>query len=70
MLVRVKPRQQLLLTANQEAEVWARAAEVFGWVINGALRVHVGATFPLRAAAEAHRALEGRATTGKVLLVP
>ena len=52
------------------AELRARAAEVFGWVINGALRVHVGATFPLRAAAEAHRALEGRATTGKVLLVP
>jgi NADPH2:quinone reductase len=32
--------------------------------------VRIGATFPLAAAADSHRALEGRATTGKVLLLP
>ena len=39
-------------------------------VATGELRVRIGATYPLSAAAEAHRALEGRATTGKVLLLP
>ena len=32
--------------------------------------LHIGAEFPLAQAAEAHRALEGRETTGKVLLIP
>jgi NADPH2:quinone reductase len=52
------------------AELRVRTDELFGWVAAGALRVRIGATFPLAAAAEAHRALEGRATTGKVLLLP
>lgn len=52
------------------AELNARASELFGWMRSGKLKVRVGATYPLRDAAEAHRALEGRATTGKVLLLP
>ena len=36
----------------------------------GDLDVRVGATFPLADAADAHRALESRSTTGKVLLLP
>jgi NADPH2:quinone reductase len=51
-------------------ELLARATEVLGSVESGKLRVRIGATFALRDAAEAHRALESRATTGKVLLVP
>ncbi|GAB4085165.1 quinone oxidoreductase [Myceligenerans cantabricum] len=47
-----------------------RAAEVLGRAASGELDVRVGSRFPLADAAEAHRALEGRATTGKVLLVP
>ena len=47
-----------------------RASEVLGAAADGDLDVRVGATFPLADAAEAHRALESRATTGKVLLVP
>jgi NADPH2:quinone reductase len=47
-----------------------RAAEVLGAVAEGKLAVRVGATFPLARAAEAHRALQGRETTGKVLLLP
>jgi NADPH2:quinone reductase len=39
-------------------------------VKDGSLKLHVGAEFPLARAAVAHRALEARKTTGKVLLVP
>jgi NADPH:quinone reductase len=52
------------------AELQARAGDLFAWIARGELKVRIGATFPLSAAAEAHRALEGRATTGKVLLLP
>ena len=52
------------------SELEWRAAEVFGAVADGRLDVRVGARFPLSAAADAHRALESRATTGKVLLLP
>lgn len=51
------------------AETRARASDLFGWMSAGKLTVRVGATFPLAAAADSHRALEGRATTGKVLLL-
>jgi NADPH2:quinone reductase len=51
-------------------ELQARAAELLAWVADGTLSVRVGAEFPLAKAAEAHRALEGRHTTGKVLLIP
>ena len=51
-------------------ELVARAGEVLSWVASGTLKVRIGATFPIREAAEAHRALEGRATTGKLLLLP
>jgi NADPH2:quinone reductase len=56
-------------TATRE-ELELRAGEVLGAVAKGALDVRIGARFPLADAADAHRALEGRATTGKVLLVP
>jgi NADPH2:quinone reductase len=55
--------------ATREELLW-RAGELFSAVRAGTLDVRVGATFPLADAAEAHRALEGRATTGKVLLLP
>ena len=48
----------------------ARAGDVLGAVASGQLKVRIGQTFPLAEAAEAHRALEGRKTTGKVLLLP
>ncbi|HTO24238.1 MAG TPA: quinone oxidoreductase [Spirochaetia bacterium] len=48
----------------------ARASEVLGWTASGKLKVRIGATLPLAEAAGAHRRLEGRATTGKLLLLP
>ena len=51
-------------------ELEMRAGAVFTAIASGALHVRIGARFPLGEAAAAHRALEGRATTGKVLLIP
>lgn len=44
--------------------------EIIGWVADGALDVRIGMRAPLADAAEVHRALESRATTGKLLLLP
>jgi NADPH2:quinone reductase len=52
------------------AELLERAGAVLGAVARGELSVRIGATFPLAEAARAHEALTGRATTGKVLLLP
>jgi NADPH2:quinone reductase len=43
---------------------------VLGAIARGELSIRIGATFPLAEAARAHEALGGRATTGKVLLIP
>jgi len=51
-------------------ELELRAGAVLGAAAAGRLHVRIGARFALSEAAEAHRALEGRRTTGKVLLVP
>src|SRR5688572_11870961 len=49
-------------------ELLSRSGALFDWIDRGELDVRVGAEFPLEAVADAHRALEGRRTTGKVLL--
>jgi NADPH:quinone reductase len=51
-------------------ELRGRAGDLFAGIADGSLHVRVGETFSLENAAAAHRALEGRATTGKVLLLP
>jgi NADPH2:quinone reductase len=52
------------------SELVERAGAVLGAVARGELRVRVHAEYPLERAADAHRALESRATSGKLLLVP
>jgi NADPH:quinone reductase len=56
-------------TLTREELLW-RAGDVLKWVSSGELKLRIGKTFPLSEAAEAHRQLEGRKTTGKVLLLP
>jgi NADPH:quinone reductase len=56
-------------TATRE-ELEQRAGDVLGWVKSGQLKLRVEHVFPLSEAAEAHRQLESRATTGKLLLIP
>lgn len=51
-------------------ELRARARDLFAWMEAGDLKVTVGASHPLKDAAKAQDALEQRATTGKVLLLP
>jgi NADPH2:quinone reductase len=51
-------------------ELEQRAGDVLGWVKSGELKLRVEHVFPLSEAPEAHRQLESRATTGKVLLIP
>ena len=47
-----------------------RAGEVLGWIASGELKLRTEHTYALSDAAEAHRSLEERKTTGKVLLIP
>jgi NADPH2:quinone reductase len=63
-------RPSLLHYTADRDEFEMRAREVLHAVASEQLSVLIGARFPLEQASEAHRALEGRRTTGKVLLVP
>jgi NADPH2:quinone reductase len=56
-------------TAKRE-ELAGSAAALFDVVSKGAVKIEVNQRFPLKDAAEAHRALEGRRTTGSTLLIP
>ncbi|HXQ29608.1 MAG TPA: quinone oxidoreductase [Gemmatimonadales bacterium] len=52
------------------AELLQRAGDVLDWVRTGALHARVGGRYTLAEAAQAHRDLEARRTTGKLLLIP
>lgn len=51
-------------------ELLQRAGEVLGWIRDGKVKLRIEHQFPLAQASEAHKALEGRKTTGKILLIP
>jgi NADPH2:quinone reductase len=51
-------------------ELLQRASDLFGWIAAGKLKLRMEFEFQLTDAARAHQALEGRKTTGKVLLIP
>jgi NADPH2:quinone reductase len=63
-------RPTLFHHITSQAEIQARADDLFAWLADGRLSLRIGARFALRDAADAHRALTGRSTTGKVLLLP
>lgn len=54
----------------ERSELERRAADLYRWIGDGELDVRIGHRFPLSDAADAHRAIEARQTTGKVLLLP
>lgn len=55
--------------ATREELVW-RAESLFSWIGQGNLDVRIGGAYRLEDAAQAHRDLEGRGTTGKLILLP
>jgi NADPH2:quinone reductase len=63
-------RPSLIHYTLSRAELLDRAADLFAWTASGKLKLRIEKTFPMSQAAEAHRQLEGRKTTGKVLLIP
>jgi len=56
-------------TATPEELSW-RAGDELNWIVQGKLKLHIHKVYPLADAAQAHRDLEGRKTTGKLLLAP
>ncbi len=56
-------------TLTREELDW-RAQDIFTWINEGKLKLRIGAKYPLSEAAQAHIDLQGRKTTGKVLLIP
>jgi NADPH2:quinone reductase len=56
-------------TADREELLW-RASEVLSAVADGSLRIDIGGRYPLDDVQQAYRDLEGRASTGKLLIVP
>ncbi len=63
-------RPSLFDYLSEPGEMQSRADEMFGWIASGKLEVRIGLELPLADAVEAHEMLEGRQTTGKVLLRP
>ena len=63
-------RPSLFHYIADRASLERRASEVLSWIAKGELVLHIGDRIPLAEAAEAHRRLEARKTTGKVLLLP
>lgn len=63
-------RPTLATYTAKTADLAASAADLFAAVASGQVKIRVNQTFPLKDAAAAHTALEGRKTTGSTVLVP
>ena len=61
-------RPSLFHYTSDRSELVERSSAVLRGIADGSLDVRIGARFGLEAAADAHRALEGRGTTGKLVL--
>jgi NADPH2:quinone reductase len=63
-------RPTLMAYTARREDLLATAADLFSVIRSGAVKVRIGATYPLKDAAAAHRALESRRTTGSTVLIP
>ncbi|MFD6163487.1 quinone oxidoreductase family protein [Nocardia sp. NPDC060256] len=63
-------RPSLAFYTRDRAELVWRATDVFNAIADGTLQIRIGATYPLAEAAQAHRDLEARKTTGSIVLIP
>ncbi|MGW4768524.1 quinone oxidoreductase family protein [Nocardia sp. NPDC004278] len=76
-LQRLSPAGSLFVTrptlahyTRDRTELLWRATDILTAIANGTLHIRIGATYPLAEAAQAHRDLEGRKTTGSIVLLP
>ena len=63
-----RPSLQHYVSTREELE--QRSSDVFEMIVRGDLKLRIHKTYPLADAQQAHRDLEGRKTTGKILLIP
>jgi len=63
-------RPTLMTYTAARSDLLAAAKELFEVIESGAVKIEINQRFPLKEAAAAHRALEGRKTTGSTLLMP
>jgi NADPH2:quinone reductase len=63
-------RPTLVHYTLDRTELLKRAGDLFNWTAAGKLKLRIEKTFPLAEVAQAHRDLEGRKTTGKIVLLP
>jgi NADPH2:quinone reductase len=63
-------RPTLASFVAKREELVANANELFDVVKKGAVKIEINQTYPLKDAAQAHRDLEGRKTTGQTVLLP
>jgi len=63
-------RPSLAYYIASREELDARAADLFGWIREGRVKLRIGGQYALQDTAQAHRDLEARKTTGKLLLIP
>lgn len=63
-------RPSLMTYTAEREDLRKTAAELFEVVLNGAIKINIGRTYPLAEAARAHRDLEARKTTGSTVLLP
>ena len=63
-------RPTLMTYTAKREDLLAAAEELFSVVVSGAVKIEVNQTYPLAEAAQAHRDLEARKTTGSTVLLP
>jgi NADPH2:quinone reductase len=63
-------RPTIMHYTAKRADLEALGAELFEVVVSGKVRIEVNQTYPLKDAAQAHRDLEARKTTGSTVLLP
>ena len=63
-------RPSLFAYTSNRSDLVANAGELFAMVASGKVKLTVNHRYPLRAAADAHRDLEARKTTGSIVLIP
>jgi NADPH2:quinone reductase len=63
-------RPTLMTYTARREDLEEGAAELFGVIKSGKVKIEINQTYPLKDAAQAHRDLEGRKTTGSTVLLP